>query len=86
MWKIAFKTKVVLYEWLHMPFGLIDVLSTFMQLLMEVLQLYTSKIWDVCLNDILISVIVERRLEAFEAGVWSAKKELIVHHLEKCEF
>ena len=44
MWKIAFKDKVDLYQWLDIPFGLIDVLSTFMQLLMEVLKFYTSKI------------------------------------------
>ncbi len=53
-WKTAFRTKRGLFEYLVMPFGLINALASFQAMINHVLQNYLDQFMVVYLDDILI--------------------------------
>ena len=86
-WKMAFKTKFGLYEWLVMPFGLTNAPSTFMRLMNHVLRDYIGKFVVVYFDDIVVySKSLNDHILHVKKILFKLREEKFYANFKKCIF
>jgi hypothetical protein len=86
-WNTAFKTKLSLYDWFVIPFGLTNVPCTFMRLMNEAIRAFIGKFVVVYIDNILIyNKSRDDHIEHLHVIFYVLRNARLFGNLEKCTF